>query len=217
MPANASDLSVYLEYEYLAARQLGGLLLGLHGVYDELLYADAPFLRQLPTAPAARLRIDTVETGSSVTVYLAHGITQLTASADPSLVGLASGMAALTATGALILRILHRFEDLRAKVMRDSRENERAQIELADKRLDLAAKVLELSVSLGEVEQVKRAQLAEVKTVLAEQTPDRTPDQQDALAARLMPHLDAIAQVVSEESIRAVRIVLPDPPARPGS
>jgi hypothetical protein len=217
MPANASDLSVYLEYEYLAAQQLGGLLLGLHGVYDELLYADAPFLRQLPTAPAARLRIDTVETGSSVTVYLAHGITQLTASADPSLVGLASGMAALTATGALILRILHRFEDLRAKVMRDSRENERAQIELADKRLDLAAKVLELSVSLGEVEQVKRAQLAEVKTVLAEQTPDRTPDQQDALAARLMSHLDAIAQVVSEESIRAVRIVLPDPPARPGS
>jgi hypothetical protein len=87
MPANASDLSVYLEYEYLAARQLGGLLLGLHGVYDELLYADAPFLRQLPTAPAARL----------------------------------------------------------------------------------------------------------------------------------MSHLDAIAQVVSEESIRAVRIVLPDPPARPGS
>jgi hypothetical protein len=215
MPANASALSVYLDYEYLAAQQLGGLLLGTHGVYDELFYADAPFWRQLPNAPAARLRIDTVETGNSVTVFLAQGITQLVGSADQPLVQVASSTAALTATGALILRFLHGWVNLRAKITRTSREHKLAQIEVADKGLDLAIKARDAGISLAEVERVERPRLAQVEAILSGQAPGRTPDQRAALARRLMPHLDAIALVLAEENIREVRITLPDPPAGP--
>lgn len=213
MPANASTLSVYIDYDYLAAEQLGGLLLGLHGVYEELLYADAPFMRELPGASAARLRIDTVETGNSVTVHLAQGITQLVGSADPSLVQVAGSTAALTATGVLILRFAHSFENLRAKIMRNSRTNELAEIEVADKRIDLAAKAREASTSRAEVERAERPRLAEVEVALADQAPDRTPAQRAALAERLMPRLDAIALILAEGNIREVRITLPDPPA----
>jgi hypothetical protein len=211
MPANASDLSVYLGYEYLAAEQLGGLLLGLHGVYDELLYADEPVMRQLPGGPAARLRIAAVETGNSVTVYLAQGITQLVGSADPSLIQVAASTAALTATGALILRFAHGLEKLRAKIMSDNRTNELAEIDVADKRMDLAIKAREAGASRGEVERAERPRLADVEVVLAEQTPARTPAQRAALAQRLLPRLDAIALILAEENIREVRITLPDP------
>jgi hypothetical protein len=215
MSADSPTLNVYIAYEYLAAQQFGELLLGLQGVYDELLYADAPFLRQLPSAPAARLRIETIETGNSVTVYLAHGITQLVGSADPSLVRAAGGVAALTATGTLIMRLFHRAEDLRAKFLRDSRANEREQIEIASKKLDLAGKARELGASAAEIEQIRQASLAEVTTALAEQAPGRPPAQQDALAERLMPYLETIARIVADENIREVRITPPDPAPGP--
>lgn len=214
VPDETSTLSIYIDYEYLAAQQFGELLIGLHGVFDEFLYADAPYLRQLPSAPAARLRIETVEIGNSLTVYLVHGITQLVGAADPALVRVASGMAALTATGALVIRLLRRAEDLRAKYMSDSRADERARLEIAEKRLDLAGKGLELRASAAEIEQIQQTRLADTKAVLAEQAPDRQPEQQDVLAVRLMPHLDAIARIMTDDNIRAMRITLPE--AGPG-
>lgn len=214
MPEDRAVLSVYLDYEYLAAQQLGDLLLGLHGVFDELLYADAPYLRQLPSAPAARLRIETVETGNSVTVYLAHGITQLVGSADPALVRVMSGAVALTATGRLVIRLLHRAEDLRAKILRDNRADERAQLELAEQRLELAGKGLELRAAAAEMERRQVLQ-EDVRAALAQVVPDRQPDQQAALAERLTAPLELIIRTVDSDNIRSTRITLPEPGPEP--
>lgn len=201
-------LSLYLDYEYLAAQQFGDLLLGLHGVFDELLYADSPVLRHLPTAPAARLRIKTVETGSSITVYVIQGVTQMVGSADPSLVGVASGLTALAAAGTLIMRLLHRAEDLRAKWLRDNRANEQQQLDVAAKRLDVFSKELQLRELAG-TKQNQQARLEDTLAVLAEQNPDRNPEQQSALAGRLTPHLDAIARIMYDDNIREMRVTLP--------
>jgi hypothetical protein len=208
MPEEASALRIYIDYDYLAAQQLGDLLIGLHGLFDEILYADAPYLRQLPSAPAARLRIQRIDTGNSVTVYLMQGITQVVKSADPTLVSVTSGTAALAAAGTLILRLLRRAEDLRAKWQHDSRLDEQRKIELAGKRLDLAGKELELR-ALAESEQNRRMRLADAKAVLDQQTPNRDPQQQEVLAERLAPHLDAIAQLVYDENIRRIEVTLP--------
>ncbi len=208
MADEMSALRIYIDYEYLAAQQLGELLLGVHGLFDDLLYADAPYLRELPSAPAARLRIETVETGGSITVSVVHGITQLVGSADPALVSVTSGLAALVATGSLVLRLLNRAEDLRAKWLRDHRIDEHHKLELADKQLDVIGKGLELR-ALAETAQSRQLSLEDTKAVLAEQAPNRPPDQQDALAERLKPHLDAIAQIIYDDNIRRVSITLP--------
>lgn len=209
MPDDPPVLTIYLGYEYLAVQQLGILLLELHGLFDELLYADAPVFRDLPSAPAARLRVETVVTGESITISVVQGVTQVVASADPSVVGIASGMAALSAAGMLLLRLLHRAEDLRAKWLRDSRENDRQHLELDGKRLELRSREMELNASMAESAQNRRAVLLDTLAVLAEQVPDRDPAQQEALAERLMPHLDAIAQIASDENIHTTRVTVP--------
>jgi hypothetical protein len=215
VPEGTVALSFYIDYEYLAAQQLGDLLLGLHGVFDDLLYADEPYLRQLPSAPAARLRIQAIETGNSMTVYLVHGVTQLVGAADPALVSVASGAATLTATGMLILRLLHRAEDLRGKYLRDSRADEQAQLDLADKRLDLARKSLELRAATAELEQ-RQLRVEDVKTILAKQDPNRQPEQRSALAEQLMPSLELIVRTIDSDNIRSARITLPEPGPGPG-
>lgn len=209
MPDDSPVLTVYVGYQYLAAQQMGILLVELHGLFDELLYADRPIFRELPSAPAARLRIETVVTGESITISLVQGVTQLMGSADPSMVGIASGMAALSGVGMLLLRLLHRAEDLRAKWLRDSRENDRQQLELAEKRLDLRSRELELNARGADAAQSRRAALLDTLAVLNELAPGRDPDQQEALAERLMPHLDAVAQIASDENIHTMRVTVP--------
>jgi len=211
VPDDSPVLTIYVSYEYLAVQQLGTLLLELDGLFDELLYADAPDLRELPSAPAARLRIQTVVTGESITVSVIQGVTQIAGSADPSMVGIASGMAALSAAGMLLLRLLHRAEDLRAKWLRDSRENDQQHLELARKRLELRGRELELNASMADAAQSRRSAFLVTLAVLAEQAPSRDPDQQEALAERLMPHLEAIARIAGDENIRTIRVTAPKP------
>jgi hypothetical protein len=210
VPDDSPVLTIYVGYEYLAVQQLGILLLELHGLFDELLYADRPVFRELPSAPAARLRIETVMTGESITISLVQGVTQVVGSTDPSVVGIASGMAALSGAGMLLLRLLHRVEDLRAKWRRDNRENDRQQLELAEKRLELRSRELELNVRMADAAQNRQAVLLDTLAVLAELAPDRDPVQQEALAERLMPHLDALAQVASDQNIHTMRVTVPE-------
>lgn len=209
MPDDSLALVIYVSYEYLAVQQLGVLFLGLHGLFDELLYADVPEFRELPGAAAARLRIETVATGDSITVSVVQGVTQIAGSADPSLVGVASGLAALSGAGMLLLRLLHRAEDLRAKWLRNSRENDERELDLAGKRLDLLGKELQLSDRVAELARNREAILGDTLAVLAEQAPDRPSAQQEALAERLRPHLDAIAHLVYDDNISTVRVTVP--------
>jgi hypothetical protein len=211
-----SALTVYISYQYLAAQQLGTLLLELHGLFDELLYADTPEFRQLPSAPAARLRVESVVTGNSITISVVQGVTQMVGSADPTMVGVASGLATLSAAGMLLLRMLHRAEDLRAKWLRDSRENDRQRLELAGKKIDLLGKELQLSAHVAEAARNRQAIFADTVQVLAEQAPNRQPTQQEILAERLVPHLDAIAQVAYDENINTMRVTVPKQNSRPG-
>jgi hypothetical protein len=205
MPEEAPAIRIYLDYDYLAAQQLGQLLLGMHGLFDEIQYADAPYLRQLPSAPAARLRIEHAETGGSIVVSFVHGVTQLVGSADPALVSVVSGVTALTATGTLIVRLLSRTEDLRAKWRHNHRVDEIERLEVADKQLDVIAKGRALA-NMGEDPQFR---LDETRAVLAEYFPARPAERQATLAERLAPHLDAITQIIGDDNIRGVQITLP--------
>jgi hypothetical protein len=205
VPDDAPAMRVYLDYDYLAAQQLGELLVGLHGLFDEIQYAGAPYLRQLPTAAAARLRIEAAETGRSITVTLVPGLTQLVASADPALVSVVSGAAVLAAVGTAIMRVLSRAEGLRAKWRHDNRVDEMERLEIADKRLDVIAK----ERALAGLEQDRHRRLSDTRAVLGEHLPERAAQQHDALAERLLPHLDAIAAILGDDNIRGVRITLP--------
>jgi hypothetical protein len=205
MPDHVPAIRVYLDYDYLAAQQLGEFLLGLHGLFDEVQYAAAPHLRQLPSAPAARLRIETAETGGSITLSLVAGVTQLVGSADPALVSVLSGVTVLTIVGTAITRVLSRAEDLRAKWRHDNRVDEVERLEIADKRLDVIAK----GRALADLEQDRQSRLNDTKAVLTEYLPARPAEQQDALAERLVPHLDAIVRIIGDDNIRGVQIALP--------
>jgi hypothetical protein len=207
MPDNRSALSIYLDYDYLTARQLGGLLLDMHGVFDGLLYIDAPWLRHLKYEQEASLRISAVDTTSSVTVYLVQGITQVVGSADPGLVATVSGVAALTTMGTLMLRMLNRAEELRAKFLQDNRANEARQLELKEKRLALQGQELKLSAR-AELERGQR--VTDAKAVLAEQYPGLSPAQRDALSEQLWPHLESILELTQAENVRRIEITLPE-------
>jgi len=205
MPEEAPAIRVHLGYDYLAADQLGRFLLGMHGLFDEIQYADAPYLRQLPSASAARLRIEYAVTGSSITVSLVHGVTQLVGSADPALVSVVSGVTALTATGTLIVRLISRTEDLRAKWRHDNRMDELERLDVADRQLDVIAK----GRALAGMEKGPQSRLNETEAVLVEYFPARPAEQQASLAERLAPHLDAITQIIGDDNIRSVQITVP--------
>ena len=215
MTEEADALRIYIDYDYLAAEQLSELLFRVHDIYSEaLLYSEAPHLRQLPTAPQARLRVDAINTGGSVTVYLVQGITQVVASSDPTLVGITSGIVALAATSMVILRVLSRSLDVRAKWRRDDREDAARRIELDSRSLDLESKRLDVLGKELELRTRAEAQVHEQKEIvlqtLAEQFPKRIPEQRDKLADQLAPHLDAITRLMSEDNIRQVSITPPN-------
>jgi hypothetical protein len=216
MTEEAGILRIYIDYDYLAAEQLGELLIRVHEIYSTILYSEAPYMRQLPSAPQARLRVDAINTGGSVLVSLVQGVTQVIASSDPTLVGVTSGIAALGATGTIILRILSRSLDVRAKWRRGDREDEAARIQLDSRRLDLEAQRLEF---LGkELEFRARAENQTrgheyrdiVRQVLAEQFPQRLPQQREELADQVTPIVDAIIQQFSQDNIRQVSVSAPD-------
>lgn len=209
MTEETEVLRIYIDYDYLAAEQLGELLLRVHEIYADILYSESPYLRQLPTAPQARLRVDAVNTGGSVVVSLVQGITQVLASSDPTLVGVTGGIAALAATGTIILRVLSRSLDVRAKWRRDDREDEARRIELESRRLDVLGKELELNARAEAlIRQHDNREI--VLQVLTEQFPALPPQQQDELANQVIPRLNAIEQVLSEDNIRQVSITPPE-------
>jgi hypothetical protein len=214
MTEEAEALRIYIDYDYLAAEQLSELLFRVHDIYSDILYSEAPHLRQLPTAPQARLRVDAINTGGSVTVYLVQGITQVVASSDPTLVGITSGIVALAATSMVILRVLSRSLDVRAKWRRDDREDAARRIELDSRSLDLESKRLDVLGKELELRTRAEAQVHEQKEIvlqtLAEQFPKRIPEQRDKLADQLAPHLDAITRLMSEDNIRQVSITPPN-------
>src|SRR5580658_4704557 len=144
MTEEAETLRIYIDYDYLAAEQLGGLLSQLHEIYSTILYSEAPYMRQLPSAPQARLRVDAINTGGSILISLVQGVTQVVGSSDPMLIGVTSGIAALGTAGTIILRLLSRSLDVRAKWRRGDREDEAARIELDSRHLDLESHRLEV-------------------------------------------------------------------------
>lgn len=209
MTEDAETLRIYIDYEYLAAGQLGELLIRLHEIYSTILYSEAPQLRQLPSAPQARLRVDAINTGGSVLMSLAQGINQVMASSDPTLVGVTSGIAALGATGTIILRILSRSLDVRAKWRRGDREDEAMRIQLDSQRLDVSGQELELRAR-AEAQIREHEYTGIVRQVLAEQFPERPPQQRDELADQIVPRLDAIIQQLSQDNILQVSVTPPD-------
>jgi hypothetical protein len=110
--------------------------------------------------------------------------------------------------GTLLLRLLSRAEDLRAKWRHDNRTDEYQKLELAEKRLDVIGRELELRAFARTAEN-RQLRLEDTKAVIVEQIPNRPAEQQDALAEQLMPNLDAIAEVMCDDNIRRVRIALP--------
>lgn len=210
MPDDPPATTIYIGYEYLAAEQLGILLTELHRMFDKVLYADRPAFRTLPDAPEARLRIETVVTGDSITIAVVQGITQVIGSADPAMAGIVGGAAALYVVGRLLLGILNRIEALRARVLRDNRENDRGHLELDAKRLELLGQQQELTARPTAELDSPRADLSDMLVVLEAAAPDRSHARQLALAERLKPHLDAIAQIASDENIHIVRVTVPE-------
>src|ERR1700722_16592712 len=208
MTEAAETLRIYIDYDYLAAEQLGELLVRVHEIYSTILYSETPHLRQLPTAPQARLRVDAINTGGSVLVSLAQGISQVVASSDPPLVGVASGIAALGATGTIILRILSRSLDVRTKWRRGDREDEAMRIQLDSQRLDVLGKELELRARTES--RIREHEYRDiVRQVLAEKFPESVPQHRDELADQLMPRLDAIIRDLSQENILQVSVPPP--------
>jgi hypothetical protein len=203
----ASELRIYIDYEYLAVQQLGELLVELNELFDKILYAEAPYLRDLSSAPAARLRIASVVTGESITVCVTQGVMQVIGSSDPALVRVVGGAGALVVLGRLVIRLLSRVVDLRAKWRHDNRADESQQLELAEKRLDLIGKGLELR-SLIEAEQSRQLMIQDTMEILTEQLPDRSPAQLEALAEQLKPHVSAFMRTVSDPNIRRVDVTL---------
>jgi hypothetical protein len=203
-------MTIYIGYEYLAAEQLGILLIELHRMFDEVLYADRPAFRTLPDAPEARLRIETVVTGESITIAVVQGITQVIGSADPAMAGIVGGAAAVYVVGLLLLGILNRIAALRARVLRDNRENDRGHLDLDAKRLELLGQQQELIATPTAESDSPRADLSDMLVVLETAAPDRSHDRQLALAERLKPHLDAIVQIASDENIHIVRVTVPE-------
>jgi hypothetical protein len=223
MTEEAEALRIYIDYDYLAAEQLAELLFRVHEIYSDILYSETPHLRQLPTAPQARLRVDTINTGGSVTVYLVQGITQVVASSDPTLVGVTTDVVALAATGTIILRVLSRWLDVRAKWRRGDRENEArrieneaGRIELSSRSLDVESKRLDLLRKGLELRAHAEAQIHEhqeiIQQAVDEQLPELSPQQRDGLASQLAPHLEALARLASEDNIRQISITPPDDP-----
>lgn len=212
----AETLRIYIDYDYLAAEQLGELLSRVHEVYSAILYSEAPYMRRLPSAPQARLRVDAINTGGSVLISLVQGVTQVVGSSDPALIGITSGIAALGATGTVILRILSRSLDVRAKWRRGDREDEAARIELDSRRLDLETHRLEVLGKELEFRARAESQIHEydhrevLRQVLAEQFPQRLPQQREELADQLTASLDAIIQQLSQDNIRRVSVTPPD-------
>jgi hypothetical protein len=199
-------MTIYIDYEYLAAEQLGTLLAGLHGLFDEILYADFPAFRTLPNAPRARLRIETVATGNSITLSLVPGITQVVTAPGMAMTQLAGGAAALFGVARLVLGLAGKMETLRAKVLRDNRENELGKLEVKAKNLEVQSKQQELIPRPAAEPEFPRTDLSDILAVLQTMAPDRSRDQQEALAERLKPPLDMIIQVVSDKNIRIVRV-----------
>ena len=210
MPDDPPVMTIYIGYEYLAAEQLGILLIELHRMFDEVLYADRPSFRTLPDAPEARLRIETVVTGESITMAFVQGITQVIGSADPAMTGVVGGAAALYVVGRLLLGTLNRIEALRARVLRDNMEHDRGRLDLDARRLEILSQQQELIARPTAELDSPRADLSDMLTVLETAAPGRSRDGHLALAERLKPHLDAIAQIVSDENIHIARVTVPE-------
>jgi hypothetical protein len=208
MTEEAEVLRIYIDYEYLAAEQLGELLVGVHEIYNDILYSETQHLRQLPTAPQARVRVDAINTGGSVVVSLVQGITQVVGSSNPMLVGVTSGVAALAATSKIILRGLSRSLDVRDKWRRGDREDEAKRLELDSRRIENLGKELEVRAR-AEAQNRERDDREIVLQVLAEQFSALSQQQRDELADQLVPRLEAITRVLSEDNIRQVSITPP--------
>lgn len=202
------QLRLYIEYEYLAAQQLGELLAQLHLLFDELQYAEAPYLRQLSSTPAARLRVASAATGESITVYLAQGIMQLVKSSDPALTTIVGGTTGLVVLGRLLIPLLNRIGALRAQWRRDNRTDEYQRLQVTEKEIEVKGKEFELRQHI-EAQQARQIMLQETMEILTEQFPARTAVQREELAAHLQPHLDAFIRTASEPNIRRVEVTLP--------
>jgi hypothetical protein len=79
------------------------------------------------------------------------------------------------------------------------------RLEIADKRLEVIAK----GRALADPDQDRQARLNDTKAILTEYIPEQPVQQRDALAERLLPHLDAIAHIIGADNIRGVQITLP--------
>jgi hypothetical protein len=210
MADDPSALHIHIRFDYLNAQQLGRLLLGLDGIYEDVLYAEAPHLKGLPSSGQARLRVGTVRTGNSITVEVVQGITQVAASADPTLVGIASGAGTLLTLGLLLTRflrsaigVLDAREDLRDKKVRNQLEHERQRIEIDGLHLTLRG--------LADIERSERIrrQLEDVNLVLSEQVPQLTPARREELATDVQQRLQAVERVFGSANIQRVSIALP--------
>jgi hypothetical protein len=108
------NLSVYVQYEFMSARQVSEILGGIDGLYEAFVRAESGVAYSVDRDDSARLRIASIDTGNSLTLNLIQGIQQLVYSADiptGAVVG-AGGLALVWTARAIIGAFTHAARDI---------------------------------------------------------------------------------------------------------
>lgn len=181
---------VALEFdEYVNLHDVGELFVLMGRIYDTVLYAFTPDLRDSPRADAARLRLQTVQEGS-ILVRLATGITQLTRSRDPVAEQRTEGPGTLRS----VLGLVKEQADWALEQRRQRQELDRAarqsQIDLARQQLALRTQAEHAELDLAE-------RRLELQTRSAQAALDLEEGRRDLNAATVQRNLDLLAKVKS--------------------
>jgi hypothetical protein len=139
-----------LDFEnYLNLHDLGELLVLLDDIYDALLYAFAPDLRNLPRYEATRLRFRTARQGSAI-IEITTGIAQVIQSIDPALKASIAGPLTLAGLIKLVKDTADWALDFRRRQRELAAEEANRELDLTQRRQELAVEAAQQQVDLVE-------------------------------------------------------------------